>query len=139
MARGRPHGRSKSDHRVCQEARYARAAEYRERIAISAEQQEARIAAVNAEGNVEDAPRRRRRQESRKLKVKAGAARVSAGGPSCKASGSAEKKAKKGLEHSLGKAAESGEFWCMASALIDLPCEAEAKQKLGCFALKDRK
>eukprot|EP00243_Klebsormidium_subtile_P007513 TRINITY_DN334_c0_g2_i2.p1 TRINITY_DN334_c0_g2~~TRINITY_DN334_c0_g2_i2.p1 ORF type:complete len:886 (-),score=191.20 TRINITY_DN334_c0_g2_i2:530-3187(-) len=106
MARGRPHGRSKSDHRVCQAARHARAAEYRERIAISAEQQEARIAAVNAECNVEDAPWRRRRQESRKLKVKAGAARVSAGGPSCKASGSAAKKAKKGLEHSLGKAAE---------------------------------
>jgi hypothetical protein len=113
MARGRPHGRSKSDHRDCQAARYARAAEYRERIAISAEQQEARIAAVNGKCNVGDAPHRRRRQKLRELKPKAGAARVSAGGRSCKASGSARKKATKRTEHALGKAAERGEFWCM--------------------------
>ncbi|GAQ86528.1 hypothetical protein KFL_002940140 [Klebsormidium nitens] len=106
MARGRPHGRSKSDHRVCQEARYARAAQYRERITISAEQQEARIAAVNAECNVEHASRRRRRRESRELKTKAGAARMSAGSRACKLSGGGKKKAKKGLEYSLGKAAE---------------------------------
>ncbi|GAQ90082.1 hypothetical protein KFL_005970030 [Klebsormidium nitens] len=105
MARGRPHGRSKSDHRVCQAAQHARAAEYRERIAISAEQQEARIAAVNAECTVEDAPRRRRGQKPKDPKTKSGAARVSVRGRSSKASGSAKKKAKKRLEHALGKAA----------------------------------
>jgi hypothetical protein len=109
MARGRRHGRSKSDHRVCQAARHARAAEYRERIAISAEQQEARIAAVNAECNVE-APRRRRGQKSKDPKTKASAARVSAQGHSSKATGSGKKKANKRLEHAHGKAAQRGEF-----------------------------
>ncbi|GAQ84218.1 hypothetical protein KFL_001800250 [Klebsormidium nitens] len=106
MARGRPHGRSKSDHRVCQAARHARAAEYKERIAISAEQQEARIAAVNAECNEEDAPRRRRGQKPEDPKTKASAARVSAQGHSCKATGSGKKKANKRLEHAHGKAAQ---------------------------------
>ncbi|GAQ85487.1 hypothetical protein KFL_002370210 [Klebsormidium nitens] len=107
MAKGRPHGRSKSDHRVCQAARHALAAEYRERIAISAELQEARIAAVNVECNVEDAPRRRRGQKSKDPKTKASAARVSAQGHSSKATGSGKKKANKRLEHAHGKAAQS--------------------------------
>ncbi|GAQ86527.1 hypothetical protein KFL_002940130 [Klebsormidium nitens] len=106
MAGGRPHGRSKSDHRVCQAARYAHAAAYRERISISAEQQEARIAAVNAECDVQDAPRKRRGQNSRGLKKEACAARGSAHGRFCKASGSAKKKANQRLGKTLGKAAE---------------------------------
>jgi hypothetical protein len=108
MARGRPHGRSKSDHRVCQAARHARAAEHRERIAISAEQQEAPIAAANAERNVEDAPRRRWGQKSKDPKTKASAARAQ--GHSSKATGSGKKKANKRLEHAHGKAAQRGEF-----------------------------
>ncbi len=110
MARGRPHGRSKSDHRVCQEARHARAAEYRERITISAEQQEARIAAVNAQCDVQDAPQKRKRQKSSGQKNEAWTARGSAQHGSCKASGNAKKKAKQRLGETLGKAAERGEF-----------------------------
>ncbi|GAQ91961.1 hypothetical protein KFL_008920010, partial [Klebsormidium nitens] len=68
MARSRPCGRSKSDHRVCQAARFARAAEYRERISISAERQKILIAAVNAQSDDKSAPRRRRCQRSKQLK-----------------------------------------------------------------------
>ncbi|GAQ91668.1 hypothetical protein KFL_008300050 [Klebsormidium nitens] len=103
MARGRPHGRSKSDHRVCQEARYARAAEYRERISISVEQQEARIAAVNAECDVQDASQKRRSQKSSSLKKEAWTARGSAQRGYCTASGSG---ANQRLGKMLGKAAE---------------------------------
>lgn len=110
MARGRPHGRSKSDHRVCQEAWYTRAAEYRERIAISAEQQEARIAAVNAECDLQDAPWERRSQKSSGLKKDAWTARGLAQRRHCKASGNAKKKAKHHLGETLGKAVERGEF-----------------------------
>jgi hypothetical protein len=111
MARGRPHGRSKSDHRVCQAAKHALAAEYRDRISISAEQQEARIAATNAECTFEEAPRRKRRsQKSRGLKNEAGAAHKLAHGRSRKASGSAKKKANQRLAQSLEEAVERGAF-----------------------------
>ncbi|GAQ91517.1 hypothetical protein KFL_007990030 [Klebsormidium nitens] len=68
MARSRPCGRSKSDHRVCQAARFAHAAEYRERISISAERQEILIDAVNARSDDIPAPRRRRCQRSKESK-----------------------------------------------------------------------
>ncbi|GAQ90697.1 hypothetical protein KFL_006750025 [Klebsormidium nitens] len=60
MATSRPCGRVKSDHRVCQAARFARAAEYRERITISAERQEFLIVAVDSRSNDIPVPRRRR-------------------------------------------------------------------------------
>lgn len=134
MARGRPHDRSKSDQRVCQAARYANAAEYRERTSISAEQQEERIAAVNADCNVQDAPRRRRGQKSKDRKTKAFAARVSARGTSCRGSGSAKRKADKRLEHLLGKAAGRGKFWCMCSCFewIELPSRGQAEAGMRC-------
>ncbi|GAQ92441.1 hypothetical protein KFL_010140010 [Klebsormidium nitens] len=66
MARGRPCGRSKSDHRDCQAIRFARAADYRERIYISAEKQAVLIAAVNARCHTEPAPRRRRGRRFKK-------------------------------------------------------------------------
>ncbi|GAQ89070.1 hypothetical protein KFL_004840090 [Klebsormidium nitens] len=68
MARSRPCGRSKSDHRVCQAARFARAAEYRKRVEISAERQAFLIAAVNAQSDDIPAPGRRRCQRSERLK-----------------------------------------------------------------------
>ncbi|GAQ86183.1 hypothetical protein KFL_002740200 [Klebsormidium nitens] len=77
MARSRPCGRSKSDHRDCQAARFARAAEYRERITISAERQEILIAAVNAQSDDAPAPRRRRCQQSKGLKHEGKPARKS--------------------------------------------------------------
>jgi hypothetical protein len=68
MARSRPCGRFKSDHRVCQAARFARAADHRERISLSAERQEILIAAVNAGSDDALAPRRRRSPTSKGLK-----------------------------------------------------------------------
>jgi hypothetical protein len=123
MERGRPHGRSKSDERVCQEARHARAAEYRERINISAEQQKARIAAVNVECDLQDAPQKRRSQKSNGLKKKAWTARRLQRGH-CKASGSGRKKEKKKKEEKrknqigasrkcLATLQKEVSFWCM--------------------------
>jgi hypothetical protein len=136
MARGRPHGRSKSDHRVCQAARYTRAAEYRERISISAEQQEARIAAVNAECDVQDAPQKRRCQKSSGLKKEAWTARGSAQRGYCKASGSGKKKANQRLGTALGKAAERGEFLVHVFSVecFDLSSRGKAEAGTRCAA-----
>ncbi|GAQ91098.1 hypothetical protein KFL_007270050 [Klebsormidium nitens] len=154
MARGRPHGRSKSDHRVCQAARHARAAEYRERIAISAEQQEARIAAVNAECDLQDAPQKRRSQKSSGRKKEAWTAGASAQRGSCKASGSGKKKASQYLGEALGKATERDlhSFHCHAcgataefglrgskeGGIVKYSCRAHSTSN-GCFRVdRDR-
>ncbi|GAQ83181.1 hypothetical protein KFL_001380230 [Klebsormidium nitens] len=71
MARSRPIGWTKSDHRECQAARYARAADYRERISISVEKQERLFAALNAQTAEIPVPRRRRGQSSKDCKVEA--------------------------------------------------------------------
>jgi hypothetical protein len=70
MAGSRPCSRSKSDHRVCQAARFARAAEYMERITITAQKQEILIAAVNARSDDKAAPGRRRCRRLLALKNK---------------------------------------------------------------------
>ncbi|GAQ91069.1 hypothetical protein KFL_007230010, partial [Klebsormidium nitens] len=98
MARTRPKGRTKSDHRVCQAERHARAANYRERIAISAEKQEALIAAVNMRCEAEPAPHRRRGQKSKGARAACGPSPVRP----CRSSTSAEKSAKRHLARTLG-------------------------------------
>jgi hypothetical protein len=75
MARGRPHGRTKSDHWVCQAACFARAAGYRDRISITAEKQEALIAASNAQANAEPPVRRKRAPKSLGVKAEPRATR----------------------------------------------------------------
>jgi hypothetical protein len=105
MARTRPQGRSKSDHRVCQAARHVRAADYRNRIEISAEKQEALIAAVNAWCDAEPAPRRRRGQKSKGEWAARGPLPVRP----CRSSARATKLAKRHLAQSLGEPAAKGE------------------------------
>jgi hypothetical protein len=61
MAKIRPVGRTKSDHRVCQVERFARAAKYRSRIHITVEKQEAVFASVNKPCSAGAARRRKRK------------------------------------------------------------------------------
>jgi hypothetical protein len=110
MARSRPCGRSKSDHRDCQAVRFARAAEYRERISISAERQQILIAAVNAQSDDAPAPCRRRCQRSKGLKPEGQPARKF---PQGQCFSAANQKAKRQnarlLKEALDWAAERGE------------------------------
>jgi hypothetical protein len=111
MARSRPCGRSKSDHRVCQAARFARAAEYRERTSISAERQEILIAAVNARRDDLPAPRRRRCQRSKGSKPDGQPAReVPARGRCSAADQKAKRQDARALREAVNCAAERGEF-----------------------------
>jgi hypothetical protein len=66
MVRIRHVGRSNSDHRVCEAFRFARAADYRARIHISMEKQEAVFASVNQPCSAV-APRRRKRKYNKRL------------------------------------------------------------------------
>jgi hypothetical protein len=64
MARTRPLGRKKSDHRVCQAERFIRAGEFRARIHISPEKQESVFFSVN-QPIIAEAPRRRKHKNSK--------------------------------------------------------------------------
>jgi hypothetical protein len=70
MARTRPLGRTKSDHRVSQAKRFKRAGEYRARIHISPEKQESVFVSVN-QPIIAEAPRRRKRKNSKQSNTKA--------------------------------------------------------------------
>ncbi|GAQ79186.1 hypothetical protein KFL_000260010 [Klebsormidium nitens] len=107
MARSRPCGRTKSDHWVCQAARFARAAAYRERISISAERQEILIAAVNARSDDIPAPRRRRCQRSKESKHEGQTAReVPARGRCSAADRKAQRQDARALREAVNCAAE---------------------------------
>jgi hypothetical protein len=111
MARSRPSDWSKSDYRVCQAARSARAAEYRERISISAERQEILIAAVNARSDDIPAPRRRRCQRSKESKHEGQPAReVPARGRCSAADQKAKRQDVRVLREAVNCAAERCEF-----------------------------
>jgi hypothetical protein len=120
MARGRPDGRTKSDHRVCQAVRFARAAEYRERICISAEKHEALIAAVNAQRDAEPSPRRRRSAKVKVLNDEPRAICRSSQAHPCSSSGNAKKSAKRRLARALGEPTGKGEQACSCSVHINV-------------------
>lgn len=134
MARTRPQGRTKSDHRVCQAARHARAAAYRDRIEISAEKQEALIAAVNARCDAEPAPRRRRGQKSKGARAARGPSPVRP----CRSSARAGKSLKRRLAQSLGEPTVKGErpasasfaYLCFRSVLLKAPLRPELRLRL---------